>query len=164
LSHCSIISSRLGAVISQLSRGARLLIKNDQPASLVGRRIGQYELLSEIGHGGMGVVYRAARADQQFKKQVAVKLVKLGLDSDEMRRRFGHERQILANIDHPNIAKLLDAGTTGDGRPYLVMDYVEGVSVLQYCDQHRLPINARLRLFLDVAPLSHMHIKSCCSS
>lgn len=129
--------------------GARLISK-DGFESLEGRLIGQYKLLGEIGQGGMGVVYRGARADEQYEKIVAVKLLRRGLDTEEMRRRFAHERQILAKIDHPNIARLIDAGTTEDGWPYLVMDYVEGVVITRYCDEHRLSTSARLKLFLSV--------------
>ena len=137
--------------------GARLLAK-DQNESLEGQEIGQYRLIAEIGQGGMGVVYRAARSDDQFQKEVAIKIVRLGLDTEDMRRRFRHERQILAAIDHPNIAKLLDGGTTRDGRPYLVMDYVEGLPLTTYCDQHRLSTSARLKLFLAVcSAVSYAH-------
>jgi serine/threonine-protein kinase len=137
--------------------GARLLVK-EQRESLEGQTIGQYSILSEIGQGGMGVVYRAARSDDQFQKEVAIKIVRLGLDTEDMRRRFRHERQILAAIDHPNIAKLLDGGTTGDGRPYLVMDYVDGVPLTTYSDQKRLSTTARLKLFLSVcSAVSYAH-------
>lgn len=137
--------------------GARLLVQ-EQRESLEGQTIGQYSILSEIGQGGMGVVYRAARSDDQFQKEVAIKIVRLGLDTEDMRRRFRHERQILAAIDHPNIAKLLDGGTTEDGRPYLVMDFVEGEPLTTYCDQRRLPTTARLKLFLSVcSAVSYAH-------
>lgn len=137
--------------------GARLLASN-QSESLEGQRIGQYRLIAEIGRGGMGVVYRAARSDDQFQKEVAIKIVRLGLDTEDMRRRFRHERQILAAIDHPNIAKLLDGGTTQDGRPYLVMDYVDGVPLTTYCDQQQLSITPRLKLFLSVcSAVSYAH-------
>ena len=90
------------------------------------RSAGPYELVEEIGHGGMGVVYRAVRRDQGFERFVAVKLVKRGMDTDFILRRFHNERQILAGLDHPNIARLLDGGTTEDGLPYFVMEYVDG--------------------------------------
>lgn len=126
--------------------GARLMAR-DGVESLEGRRVGQYKLLGELGHGGMGVVYRAARADDQFQKEVAIKIVRLGLDTQEIRRRFRYERQILASLDHPNIAKLLDGGTTEDGLPYLVMDFVAGVPINQYCNRHKLSTNERLKIF-----------------
>ncbi|MEP6810733.1 MAG: protein kinase, partial [Chthoniobacterales bacterium] len=92
----------------------------------IGRRLGAYELLRELGRGGMGAVWLARRADQQFEKLVAIKLLKRGTDTDEVLQRFHAERQILARLDHPNISRLLDAGTTDDGLPYFVMEYVEG--------------------------------------
>ncbi|MBA2703315.1 MAG: protein kinase [Blastocatellia bacterium] len=112
-----------------------------------GKRIGQYRILRELGRGGMGVVLLAVRADEQYEKQVAIKLVKQGFDSDFIVSRFLSERQILANLNHPNIARLLDGGATEDGSPYLVMDYVEGVPVDEHCDKHKLSTSDRLRLF-----------------
>lgn len=116
----------------------------------VGRRIGAYDILEEIGEGGMGEVYRAARADGQFEKQVAIKLVRGGYDSAAVLDRFRHERQILASLDHPNIARLLDGGTTEDGLPYLVMELIEGTRIDDYCNAHDLNVNDRLQLFLQV--------------
>ncbi|MDX1548204.1 MAG: serine/threonine-protein kinase, partial [Rhodothermales bacterium] len=113
-----------------------------------GGRIGPYRLVGEIGRGGMGAVYRAERADGAFEQTVALKLVKRGMDTDEILRRFRHERQILASLDHPNVARLLDGGAADDGRPYLVMEYVEGTRIDHFCDARALPIPARLRLFL----------------
>jgi eukaryotic-like serine/threonine-protein kinase len=121
----------------------------------VGRRIGAYDILEEIGHGGMGEVYRAVRADGQFTKEVAVKLVRGGFDTAFVIERFRHERQILAGLDHPNIARLLDGGTTEDGIPYLVMELVRGTPIDRYCEQHQLPINKRLELFRDVCAAVH---------
>src|SRR5215831_14537091 len=93
----------------------------------VGRRIGAYEIVAEIGSGGMGDVYRAVRADGHFVKEVALKIVRTGFDTTFVVERFRHERQILAGLDHPNIARLLDGGTTDDGLPYLVMELVDGI-------------------------------------
>jgi len=118
--------------------------------SRVGRRIGVYQIIEEIGHGGMGEVYRAARVDGQYEKQVAVKLVRSGYDSRLILESFRHERQILATLDHPNIARLLDGGTTEEGIPYLVMELIEGVPIDEYCDKHDLGIPERLQLFLQV--------------
>ena len=118
--------------------------------SRVGRRIGVYEILEEIGRGGMGEVYRAIRADGQFDKQVAIKLVRGGMDAPAILERFRHERQILASLDHPNIARLYDGGTTPDGVPYLVMELIEGTPIDQYCEEHTLEIPERLCLFLQV--------------
>jgi serine/threonine protein kinase/tetratricopeptide (TPR) repeat protein len=114
----------------------------------IGRRIGSYKLVREIGHGGMGAVYLAMRADEEFQKRVAIKLIKRGMDTDFIIRRFRNERQILAGLDHPNIARLLDGGTTEDGLPYFVMEYVEGQPIHYYSDTHRLSTTERLRLFL----------------
>jgi len=119
-------------------------------AGRVGRRIGAYNILEEIGHGGMGEVYRAGRADGQYEKQVAIKLVRGGYDSAAVLERFRHERQILASLDHPNIARLLDGGTTDEGVPYLVMELIEGTPIDEYCNTHQLSVTERLRLFLQV--------------
>src|SRR5258705_5392695 len=116
----------------------------------IGQRIGPYEILREIGHGGMGTVFLAVRADDQYRKEVAVKIVNKGLDTDTILRPFVIERQILANLEHPNIARLLDGGTTVDGLPYFVMEYVEGETIIRYCDQHRLHTLERLQLFRQV--------------
>ncbi len=121
----------------------------------VGSRVGAYRIVSEIGAGGMGEVYRAARDDGQYTKEVAVKLVRGGLDSQSVLRRFLNERQILASLDHPNIARLLDGGTTDDGIPYLVMELIEGQPIDLYCDEHRLSIPERLDLFRQVCVAVH---------
>ena len=115
-----------------------------------GRRLGAYELLRELGRGGMGAVWRARRADQQFEKLVAIKLLKRGTDTDEILRRFHAERQILAHLDHPNISRLLDAGTTDDGLPYFVMEYVEGDRVTEFVRKGQLAVRERLQLFLKI--------------
>jgi eukaryotic-like serine/threonine-protein kinase len=119
-------------------------------ATRVGRRIGAYNILEEIGHGGMGEVYRAGRADGQYEKEVAIKLVRGGYDTAAVLDRFRHERQILASLDHPNIARLLDGGTTDEGIPYLVMELIEGIPIDQYCNARDLTVTERLRLFLQV--------------
>ena len=118
--------------------------------SMAGRRIGAYKLVREIGRGGMGAVYLAIRADNQFSQRAAIKLVKRGMDTDFILRRFRNERQILAALNHPNIARLLDGGTTDDGLPYFVMEYIEGAPIHRFCDTHRLTIVERLRLFQQV--------------
>jgi serine/threonine protein kinase/TolB-like protein/Tfp pilus assembly protein PilF len=114
--------------------------------TLIGRHIGAYRIVREIGRGGMGAVYLAERADEQFQKQVAVKLIKRGMDTDAILRRFQLERQILASLEHPYIARLLDAGTTNDGLPYFIMEYVDGQPIDRYCETHRLPTRERLEL------------------
>src|SRR5580704_2155945 len=117
--------------------------------------IARYRILEKIGAGGMGEVYRAARADGQFTKEVAIKLVRGGFDKASVLERFRNERQILAGLDHPNIARLLDGGTTDNGIPYLVMELVRGSGIDQYCDTHRLPITKRLQLFREVCSAVH---------
>ena len=124
-----------------------------------GMRIGNYELLRLLGEGGMGKVYLATRADESYHQNVAIKLVGMvfGPDPDAM-RRFRAERQILANLNHPNIARLLDGGVTGEGVPYLVMEYVDGLAVGEYSKRHNLPINDRLRIFRKIcSALEYAH-------
>jgi eukaryotic-like serine/threonine-protein kinase len=126
--------------------------------SRIGRHIGAYEIVEEIGHGGMGEVYRAVRADGQYDKQVAIKLVRVGLDTPALVERFRHERQILATLDHPNIARLIDGGATEEGVPYLVMELIEGRPIDEYCAEHYLEIKERLELFLQVcASVQYAH-------
>jgi serine/threonine protein kinase len=115
-----------------------------------GDRIGHYRVMDEIGHGGMGLVYRATRADQEFHMQVAIKVAKTGMDTATILERFRRERQILANLDHRYIAKLLDGGTTSDGLPYFVMEYVEGVAIHTYAQNRNLSLADRLILFRGV--------------
>lgn len=115
-----------------------------------GRRIGPYLVEKKIGHGGMGEVFSAVRADGQYEKKVAIKLVRSGYDTESILERFRNERQILASLDHPNIGRLLDGGTTDEGIPYLVMELVEGAPIDDYCDQRKLNITARLQLFRQV--------------
>ncbi|HWO30802.1 MAG TPA: serine/threonine-protein kinase, partial [Candidatus Acidoferrum sp.] len=133
-------------------------VVNDASESVLGRTISRYRILEKIGGGGMGDVYRAVRADGEFTKEVALKLVRGGFDTTSVRQRFRNERQILAGLDHPNIARLLDGDTTDDGIPYLVMELVNGISIDQYCDAHRLTITQRLQLFRDVcAAVQYAH-------
>jgi len=132
--------------------------KADDAALTTGQPIGHYKIEREIGRGGMGAVYLAVRADDQYQKRVAIKLVKRGMDTDSVLRRFRNERQILANLDHPNIARLLDGGTTADGLPYFVMEYIEGVPVNVYCDAQTLSIIERLELFRTIcAAVQYAH-------
>ena len=120
-----------------------------------GRRIGVYQIVEQIGQGGMGEVYRAVRADGQYTKEVAIKLVRAGFDSRFVLERFRNERQILASLDHPNIARLLDGSTTDDGTPYLVMELIEGKPIDRYCDEYKLSVTERLRLFRQVCVAVH---------
>jgi serine/threonine protein kinase/tetratricopeptide (TPR) repeat protein len=121
----------------------------------VGRRLGPYSVLEEIGRGGMGSVYLAARADDAYQKLVAIKIIRRELDSEDLVKRFRSERQILATLDHPNITRLLDGGTGEEGLPYLVMEYIEGEPIDRYCDARKLDISARLRLFQSVCAAVH---------
>jgi serine/threonine protein kinase len=124
----------------------------------IDQRIGPYKIVEAIGEGGMGAVYRAVRADDQYQKQVAIKIVQAGNDSAFIIDRFKHERQILASLDHPNIARLLDGGTTEEGVPYFVMELIEGQPIDRYCDGKRLPTLKRLQIFLQVcAAVQYAH-------
>jgi serine/threonine protein kinase len=118
--------------------------------SLINQQIGNYKIVGELGTGGMGAVYLAERADGEFQQKVALKLIKRGMDSDAVLQRFINERQILASLEHPNIAHLIDGGTTNDGLPFFVLEYVEGASILQYADEQNLELSARLELFREV--------------
>ena len=115
-----------------------------------GERVGAYVIVRELGRGGMGTVFLAERADGQFEKQVAIKILNRGADTAEILRRFRAERQILARLDHPNIARLLDAGTTDDGLPYFIMDYIVGAPVTRFAVAQRLSTRQRLELFLKI--------------
>jgi len=126
-----------------------------------GDRIGRYRIVEEIGRGGMGVVYRATRDEEGFVQQVAIKLIDAALRSQDILKRFRSERQILALLDHPNIARLIDGGTTTDGSPFLVMEYVSGKSLLASCDDRQMGIEARLAVFLavcDAVQFAHQHL------
>lgn len=150
---------------------ARLLAAHGEPTRLPdltpavevrleGRRLGAYEILRQIGQGGMGVVYLAVRADQAFRRKVAIKVIRPQAASAETVARFQREREILASLDHPNIAGILDGGTTDEGWPYFVMEYIEGEPIDRYCDRHRLTIEARLLLFDQVcAAVQHAHTR-----
>jgi serine/threonine protein kinase/tetratricopeptide (TPR) repeat protein len=138
--------------------GAPTFLENSPAAGLVsaqtravtGRRIGSYRILREIGQGGMAVVYLAERADDEFRKRVAIKMLKPGTGNDEILRRFRIERQALAELDHPSIVRLIDGGSTEEGLPYLIMEYVDGVRIDGYCDARKLAITERLQLFRAV--------------
>lgn len=122
-----------------------------EPVGGLPERIGRYRPTRELGHGGMSVVYLAERADGQFRRRVALKLLDVRLAATDVVERFELERQVLAALDHPNIARLLDAGRTDEGRPYLVLEYVHGAPIDEYCDHRRLSIERRLRLLMRVA-------------
>src|SRR5207248_9135232 len=129
--------------------------RGDGPGSV----IGPYKLLEMIGEGGMGTVYMAEQT-RPMRRKVALKIIKPGLDSRQVVARFEAERQALALMDHPNIAKVLDGGTTPEGRPYFVMELVKGVPITRYCDEHRLSPRQRLELFVPVCrAVQHAHQK-----
>ena len=149
---------RSGANALEQPAAEALRLVSEHPTTLTGRRVGPYRVLREIGHGGMGTVYLGTRDDHQYRHDVAIKVVKRGMDSDLVLRRFHHERQILANLTHPNIARLLDGGTTDDGLPYFVMELVDGVPLDEYCQVHGLTILDRLKLFRIVCvAVEHAH-------
>ena len=124
--------------------------------ALIGTQVGNYKLVEVVGSGGMGTVFRAVR--DGFEKEFAVKLIKRGMDSDAVLRRFRLERRILSRLEHPNIAGLVDGGTTADGSPYFVLEFVDGVSVTRFCDEHRLEVRERVELFRRIcSAVSYAH-------
>jgi tetratricopeptide (TPR) repeat protein/tRNA A-37 threonylcarbamoyl transferase component Bud32 len=144
----SFLETPPAATAAALLAEARRL---DGPASHEGRRIGAYRIVRQIGRGGMSRVFLAERADGEFTQQVALKLLRPGLDSEIDRHRFRAERQILASLNHPNIARLLDGGVTDEGQPYLVLELVDGTSIDRYCNERGLGVRARLELFVAIA-------------
>ncbi len=130
-----------------------------QPEMAPGEKIGRYKLLQQIGEGGCGVVYMAEQ-EEPVRRRVALKIIKLGMDTKGVIARFEAERQALAMMDHPNIAKVLDAGATEMGRPYFVMELVRGIKITDYADQNNLPTDERLKLFIQVChAIQHAHQK-----
>jgi eukaryotic-like serine/threonine-protein kinase len=137
------------------------LFTEDADGGLENRLIGPYKIVREIGRGGMGAVYLAERSDGEFQQQVALKVVRRSFAGTDLRRRFRRERQILASLNHPNIARLLDGGVSGDGEPYLVMEHIEGVRIDDHCEAKNLSTAGRLRLFLQVChgvSYAHRHL------
>ncbi len=135
----------------QMEVSALSIVTESAPArSLIGKTIGRYEIVSDLGAGGMGAVYLAIRADGEFKQEVALKLIKSGIGSESILRRFYSERQILASLDHPNIAHLIDGGTTDDNLPYFVMEYVKGEPIVEFARNRELGLEERLDLFRKV--------------
>ncbi len=134
------------------------LVETDETDLQIGKQIDSYKILRQVGAGGMGTVYLAAHADSSFDKKVALKLIKRGMDTAAVLKRFMLERQILARLEHPNIASLLDGGSTTDGLPYFVMEYVEGLPVTKFCDLHQFDLTERLKLFQAVGgAVSYAH-------
>ncbi|MDX6501462.1 MAG: eukaryotic-like serine/threonine-protein kinase [Blastocatellia bacterium] len=145
---------------SVFGNAAQLLVE-DEAQAMIGQHIGLYKINREIGRGGMGTVYLATRDDNQYQKQVAIKVVKRGMDTDLVLARFRNERQILAGFDHPNIARLFDGGSTETGLPYFIMEYIEGLPIDGFCDTQRLATAARLELFRTVCAAvqyAHQHL------
>jgi tetratricopeptide (TPR) repeat protein/tRNA A-37 threonylcarbamoyl transferase component Bud32 len=140
------------------SEAAWLEAPDEAFARRTGQRVGAWELEGEIGAGGMGTVYAAHRADREFEKRVAVKVLKRGLDTDDMLVRFRRERQVLAGLEHPGIARLIDGGATPDGRPFLVMELVDGEPIDAWCDARQLPLSERVQVFIEVCEaVTHAH-------
>jgi serine/threonine-protein kinase len=140
--------------------GVAVSLSSEPGDDSAGNRVGPYRLTRLVGRGGMGAVYEAVRDDAQFQQQVAIKLIKGGMDSDFVRDRFLRERQILASLDHPHIARLLDGGATADGQPYFVMEFVAGEPIIEYCSRRKLSLTEKLKLFRDVcSAVQHAHQK-----
>ena len=147
----------------ELTPAAKATIKLEFPGEpvdeAVGQTIGRYKLLEKVGKGGCGVVY-VAEQTEPVRRRVALKVIKLGMDTKAVVARFEAERQALAMMDHPNIAKVFDAGTTETGRPYFVMELVRGIRITEYCDQNNLTTKERLDLFIKVCQaIQHAHQK-----
>jgi serine/threonine-protein kinase len=137
------------------------LVRQPEADRATGRGVGPYRVVRELARGGMGVVYLAERADGQFEQRVALKLIKRGMDSDEIHRRFLAERQILARLNHPHIARLLDGGVSAEGQPYFAIEYVDGTTITAHCAERNLGIEERLGLFLDACDAvryAHQHL------
>ena len=148
-------------VLEECAADAARLRLDAAGATKIGTRIGAYKVVREIGHGGMGTVYLAERDDEHYHQQVAIKLINPGLGGDIIRRRFRNEMQILADLNHPNIARLFDGGETADGVPYLMMEYVDGTPINAYCNDHNLSTEQRLKLFCtvcDAVQYAHQHL------
>src|SRR5690349_22145934 len=147
------------AASAETARPTLKLELADAPDEAVGQTLGRYKLLEKIGEGGCGMVY-VAEQKEPVRRKVALKVIKLGMDTKQVVARFEAERQALAMMDHPNIAKVLDAGTTEQGRPFFVMELVRGIKITDYCDQNNLPTKDRLALFIKVCQaIQHAHQK-----
>jgi len=156
----SLIAAHEKAGSQFLASPASQLLSPSANQTAANKTIGPYRLLEEIGRGGMGQVWRAEQVSP-VRRRVALKLIKACMYDDELVKRFQMERQSLAIMDHPSIAKVFDASATEDGQPYFVMEYVPGVPITDYCDQKRLKIDARLQLFIKVCDaVQHAHQKA----
>lgn len=144
------------SLTSPSGRLVREAFDSDRSEELqAGSMVGRYRIIERLGRGGMATVYSAERADGAYSQRVAIKVLRRGLDTDDLIERFLRERQILSSLSHPNIARILDGGSTDDGRPYLAMELVDGEPIITWADQHRLEVPERLRLFLAVADAVH---------
>ena len=151
LAHATDSATRIGQAVAAA-------IQLDVEGPRIGDRLGAYRLAEVLGRGGLSTVYRAERADRQYQQSVAVKVIRIELDSQEMRDRFRQERQILAALDHPNIAKILDGGTSREGLPYFVMEHIAGLDLENYCKTKDLSLRARLVLFRELcSAVSYAH-------
>jgi serine/threonine protein kinase len=137
-----------GGFVQQRIRGA--VESFHRTTEVTGTRIGPYRLIRELGRGGMGTVFLAERDDNLYQATVAIKLVRPGMDTEFVLARFRRERQTLARLQHPNISHLLDGGTTDEGLPYIVMEYIDGPWITAYAAQHAVGVAVRLRMFMDV--------------
>jgi len=158
------LAAQLGALLDEhrvlaqegFLENGRFALPNS--TGLAGQTLGPYTLISQIGQGGMGNVWLARRSDARFERQAAVKFVSIALAGRTTEERFKREGSILGRLSHPHIADLLDAGISSDGKPYLILEYVDGTTIDEYCDQHKLDLEARVRLFLDVlSAVAHAH-------
>ena len=148
-----------GSFFQKPAIGPAITLDDSPLAEKPGTVIGRYKLLEKIGEGGMAVVYMAEQ-EKPIRRKVALKIIKLGMDTKQVIARFEAERQALAIMDHPNIARVLDAGATETGRPYFVMELVTGVSITEYCDKNNLSTKERLSLFIQVCnAVQHAHQK-----
>ncbi len=155
LAHETGSDSALGGVVSEAAALYTLAAGENLD---VGLQIGNYQIVREVARGGMGIVYLAVRRDAEYIQVVAIKLLRSGLRSDRFLRRFRDERQFLANLQHPNIATIMDGGTTEDGRPYIVMEYIEGEPVTAYCERRNLDLDQRLELIHTICQaVGHAH-------
>ncbi|MEM7352369.1 MAG: serine/threonine-protein kinase, partial [Acidobacteriota bacterium] len=143
------------SLISAAVQGAFELAAEESGSSKARQRIGPYEIGNKLGEGGLSTVFLAQRADDEFNMRVAIKVVKRGMDTADILRRLRQERQILAHLDHPNVAKIFDGGTTDDGLPYFVMEHIEGEPIDEYCDRRELSISERLELFRTACSAVH---------
>src|SRR5581483_8984519 len=139
-----------GGFIQDKIRNAVLSFHELKPGENQSTHIGPYRLIRELGRGGMGTVFLAERDDEQYRATVAIKVVRPGMDTDFVLARFRRERQTLARLQHPNIARLLDGGATASGLPYIVMEYIDGPPITNYAEDHKLDVTARVCLFLQV--------------